>query len=464
MARGRVSSPGTSPGVVELLDGFGTGRVSPVAVVDGLLDGLASEGAVLNAVLTMADGEARAAAREAERRWQDGSPRRLEGVPYVAKDVISTAGTRTTFGGVIWDDHVPDRDAWVIDRLRAEGAILLAKTNTNELACGDVSNPHYGPVKNPWDHSRMAGGSSSGSASAVAAGLAPFSLGTDSAGSIRIPAAYCGLAGLKPTNGLFPLDGISTVSSRMDCVGPIARTVGDLAEVMGAIAGVGPPERPVDLDGIRLATLEPWSLEWAEPGVAAVYRSALDVLSSRGAEIENVELRSGDEAWAGAWVVLHGDMPKLWDTVPDRGGFATNLERMDPRLTVRLLTSLMLGATDYALADIAYRQTTTELGAILDGRVAIVTPTAPTVALPLRAASVSIEGRTRSRFRSNSQLSILANVAGLPALTVPCGFDAQGLPIGLQFIGHAGGDSALLALGMAFEAATDLHVPGAASA
>jgi Asp-tRNA(Asn)/Glu-tRNA(Gln) amidotransferase A subunit family amidase len=242
----------------------------------------------------------------------------------------------------------------------------------------------------------------------------------------------------------------------MDCVGALAREIRDVGEVMAVLTDGRRPSRPADLSGVRLATVEPWSLEWSEPDVAKAYRVALQTLRGLGARIENVALPSGDVAWGGAWVILHGDMPKLWESVPDRGGLAVTLPRMDPRLTVRVLTSFMLGATDYALADLAYRRVTAELEGILQRCDAIVTPTAPTVALPLKAASVSIAGRVRSRFRSNSQLSILANVAGLPAATVPSGVDDHGLPIGLQLIGRANRDSDLLELALAFEAAAPL--------
>jgi aspartyl-tRNA(Asn)/glutamyl-tRNA(Gln) amidotransferase subunit A len=444
-------------GVAGLLDAYRAGG-SPVEVVDRLQRRIRNDR--FNAFLAVPWDRALEEARASERRWHDGSQRQLEGVPFVAKDVIATNGVETTLGGALWRGHVPDRDAWVIARLRDAGAILTAKTNTNELACGDVSNPHFGPVPNPWDESRMAGGSSSGSAAAVAARSAPLALGTDSAGSVRIPAAFCNLTGLKPTHGLLSMEGISAVSPRLDCVGPIARSAVDVAIVMSVLAEtsrpvVGDASRP--LAGTRLGAPTKWSLEDCEDDVRRTHSNAIVELEALGAEVVEIDIPHVESAQPASWIFLHGDMPALWSGTPDRGPLVPNLARMDPKISVRLLTSLLIGGTDYALAELATRRVRDGLDDVFKTFTALVLPTSPTSALPLRAQATTIEGQVKSRFALSSRLTALANVAGLPAISVPCGFDSQGLPIGMQLIAAARDEATLLRIAIAYQAATSHH-------
>jgi aspartyl-tRNA(Asn)/glutamyl-tRNA(Gln) amidotransferase subunit A len=451
-------------GITELLGQYRAKVLSPVDAVQSVIDDIARVNPDLNAVLRVSAATASQAAEESTARWKSGDPRPLEGVPFLVKDVICTAGIETSFGGVVWRGFVPERDAWIVSRLRNAGAIPVGKTNTNELACGDVSNPHYGPVRNPWNPARSPGGSSSGSAAAVAAGLAPFSLGSDSAGSVRTPAAFCGVTGFKPTNGLIPLDGSSVVSESMDCLGPIARSVGDVAAVMKVLADLPSPvdiSRPQPLAGVRLALIEPWSLREVPRGCEVRYRDGVADLRRLGAQVDVVDLKHGDDAWAAGWVMLHADMPQLWKSLPDRGPLLANIDRLDPKLAYRLLTALMLSATDYALARQLREMATGEVHSLLESSDAIVTLTSPSVA-PLAGGTHLTENTRRAATASRqrmlaSRLPIIANVVGLPAISVPCGL-SDGLPVGLQLIGRPFADGELLQLAYTFQEATGHHL------
>ena len=230
-------SPGgelTSLSVAALLKGYGTGAFDPVDAVDACLARIDEIDGAVGAIVTRNDASARVQAARSAQRWRDGTARALEGVPIGVKDIIDTAGLCTAAGSPLFAGRVPSADATVVARLRDAGAVILAKTTTPEFAFGDEAGDG---VRNPSAPGRWAGGSSSGSAAGLAAGLFPIALGTDTGGSIRVPASYCGVSGLKPTFGRVPRDGVFGVSWTLDHVGPMARTVADLGLVLGVIAG-----------------------------------------------------------------------------------------------------------------------------------------------------------------------------------------------------------------------------------
>jgi aspartyl-tRNA(Asn)/glutamyl-tRNA(Gln) amidotransferase subunit A len=236
--------PVTSPGAEladltasELLALYAAGSASPVDATQSCIDRIAAVDGPLNAVLLLLADSALEQARDSERRWRSGDARPLEGIPYGLKDIVATAGVTTTGGSALYRDSVPSEDAALAGRLSAAGGILLAKLHTFEFACGGADNRTFGPCRNPWDLARTTGGSSSGSGAAVAAREMPLAIGTDTGGSIRIPAAYCGITGLKPTYGRVPRHGVMGLSWTMDHAGPMTRSAEDAARMLAIIAG-----------------------------------------------------------------------------------------------------------------------------------------------------------------------------------------------------------------------------------
>src|SRR5579883_1841486 len=280
-------------------------ELSPVELARAHLDRIQELNPELNAYLTVTPESALQQARRAEREVAAGQSRGpLHGVPFALKDIYQTRGVRTTAGSRLFERWVPDEDATTYARLREAGGVLLGKLNTHELAFGVTNNnPHFGPARNPWDPSRIPGGSSGGSGVAVVAGMAPYALGTDTGGSIRIPASLCGCVGLKPTYGRVSTAGIVPLSWSLDHAGPLTRTVEDAAVVLQAIAGIDPrdpatapvpvPNYPAELRasiaGMRLGVVRGGFCEALDPDVAAAFEAALDVFRGLGVAVEDVE-------------------------------------------------------------------------------------------------------------------------------------------------------------------------------
>ena len=260
----------TQLSATELLEGYGQATFDPTDVVEACFAQIDQTDDTLHAVVARCDDSARAAARHAAKQWQSGVPRSLEGVPLGVKDIIETAGVRTAAGSPLFADHVPEKDATVVERLQSAGAIMVAKTTTPEFAFGDDARP--GAV-NPWDPERWTGGSSSGSAVALASHQMPIGLGTDTGGSVRVPSSYCGVCGLKPTFGLVPRDGVFPVSWTLDHVGPMARSVEDLARMLAVMAGASQSdpytaEAPIPDYVAELNSFEAWPEGWRPRGMA----------------------------------------------------------------------------------------------------------------------------------------------------------------------------------------------------
>ncbi|MDA8219666.1 MAG: amidase, partial [Dehalococcoidales bacterium] len=282
------------------------GEASPVDVVESALSQIERVDGKVNAFITVMADSARAAAREAEQEIARGDYRGpLHGIPIALKDLFYTKDVRTTAGSKILRDFVPDEDATVVTRLREAGAITIGKTNMHEWAFGPTNtNPHYGDVHNPWDLSRVSGGSSGGSAAAVAASMASAALGSDTGGSIRIPGALCGVVGLKPTYGRVSRYGAVPCAWSLDHVGPLCRTAEDAAIALGAIAGRDPKdpacsdrpvpdyqlETPRGIAGLRIAILKEYVADPTDPEVAAAFQAAVAALQRLGAAVEEVSL------------------------------------------------------------------------------------------------------------------------------------------------------------------------------
>jgi aspartyl-tRNA(Asn)/glutamyl-tRNA(Gln) amidotransferase subunit A len=428
----------------------------------------------LNAYITVTAREALEAARQCDAelaRGQDRGP--LHGIPLAVKDLYDTAGIRTTSGSKIQADRVPEEDAASIARLRGAGAIIVGKTNLNEFACGvTTTNAHYGDTYNPWDLGRTPGGSSGGSGAALAAGLCTIATGTDTGGSIRIPAAFCGIVGLKPTYGRISVRGIMPLSWEQDHPGPMARTVFDAALMLEAMAGwdaADPvsarqpvPRYTAELDG----NIKGWRigvdrqlLQRSPMGqgiiteVRRAIEAALDVLAGLGAEVVEVrlpDLEEGLQAGLGIWgaeaLAVHAE------------GLRAQPDAYDPLVRTRLEKGFAITGLEYARAQRKRREIMRDLETLFEQVRLIVTPTCATGAPPHGAKSVVIEGQEIDVLAGATRFSRAFNLTGSPAMSVPCGFTADGLPIGLQLVGGMFDEVALLKAGHAYEQATEWHL------
>lgn len=443
--------------------------VSPVEVTRAVLDQTAAVDDRLNAFLTVTGDEALAAARRAERAIRARRYRGpLHGVPVSVKDLIQTAGIRTTCGSRILADWVPDTDATLIRRFREAGAILIGKTHLHEFAYGPTNlNPHYGPARNPWDPERMTGGSSGGSGVAVATGCSYASIGTDSGGSVRIPAAFCGVVGLKPTYGRISRAGIFPLSWSKDHAGPITRTVADAALALQAIAGFDPADPgssrqavpnfsrglTAGVKGLRLGV--PRELFWEDvaPEVAAAVRKAVAVLVGLGASVREVRWPMAVEAKALSFLIMGAESYSVHER-----WLKERPEDYGPDVRQRLAQGATILAADYLLAQRLRRRLIQSLDAILETCDVLLTPTVPVAALRLEETTLKWPGQTESVTAALPRLTRAFNLTGTPALSLPCGFTAGGLPIGLQIAGRAYDEATVLRVGHAYEQAARFRV------
>jgi aspartyl-tRNA(Asn)/glutamyl-tRNA(Gln) amidotransferase subunit A len=429
--------------LADLAERLRAGELSPRDAVQSSLDRIERLDPHLNAFISVRAEEALAEAESAP----EGP---LRGVPVAVKDVIDVAGARTTAASKLLVDNVARTDAVVVERLRRAGAIVVGKLNTHEFAFGaSTTSPTFGPAHNPWALDRICGGSSGGSGAAAAADLVAGTLGTDTAGSIRIPACLCGVTGLRPTIGLVPNEGVVPVSWTLDTVGPIARTAEDCALLLDAIAGTRTELRS-GLDGLRVGVVDEL-FERADPRVAATVRSAVVEVASLGAAVTPFTAPLLEEAGTINQLVM---LPEATDSHLQR--LRTRLADYGPDVRARLLAALFLPSTAYVTGRRARRWFCHELERAMEQLDLLVAPELPVVAPPISEADVEIRGkRIPYRFALipfNSPWSL----AGLPAATVPCGF-VDGLPVGLALIGRRGEDAAVLSAAHAFQRATDWH-------
>lgn len=437
------------------------GEVSSVDLAELALQQLDRWGSELGAIVTLTVERARAEAQRATAELRAGIDRGpLHGIPYGAKDLIAAAGYPTTWEAApLRDQHFPE-DATVISRLRVAGAVLVGKLATIEIAGGfgyEQPNACFtGPTRNPWNPETWAGGSSSGPAAAVAAGLVPFALGTETWGSIIVPASYCGATGLRPTYGRVSRAGVMSLSWTLDKVGSLAASADDCALVLAAIAGPDPRD-PATIQEIwdegtartapfRLAVLEN-GMEFAQPAVIANFRLALDVL----AEFATLEpFRLPERPYSEvARVILAAEAASAFEDVLASEGPSELTARED---RTGGYVGLTITAAEYLRAQQIRRLLRQELEQLLAPFDALVAPATLVVASPLALHFDEYAGPARRYL-----LNAAANLAGWPAISVPNGFGERGLPTGLQFVGRAGSEATLLTLARAYQARTDWH-------
>ncbi len=453
----------TLPNLWEAAQLIRSRRLSPVELTQACLDRIAHANSRLNAFITVTGDAALAAARAAETQIQRGFWRGpLHGIPLGLKDLIDTAGVPTTAGSALFKNRIPAEDAEVVRRLRAAGAVLLGKLNLHEFAYGGSSVVSYfGPVRNPWDPAHIAGGSSGGSAAAVAAGLCLGALGTDTAGSIRLPAACCGVVGFKPTYGLVSTRGVIPLSWLNDHIGPLARTVRDAACILQGIAGYDPADLasrhwPVpdyaaalapDPKSLRLAIPRDFFFSDLDPEVAACVEDALKFLSAitAGAREASIPVHADRTVAAAEAYAYHeqfaSDSPGLYQ----------------PETLNRIRAGAQTTAAEYIRKRRELEQLRRQIAGAFQDFDLLLTPTTP-VPPPSFAELEAQPAELRSRELLLLRNTRPFNALGLPAISVPCGFTRAGLPVGLQICGPPGGDALVLQLASAYEQATEWHV------
>jgi len=432
-------------------------RVSPAELTDACLARIEAVEPRLNAFVTVTADIARAQAREAGDEIAAGRYRGpLHGIPVAVKDLFATKGVRTTAGSRILADWIPDEDATVVRHLREAGAVLLGKLGMHEFAYGVSSvNPHFGDVHNPWDTTKIPGGSSGGSAVAVAAGEAYVTLGSDTGGSIRIPASLCGCVGLKPTFGRASLFGAVPLAWSLDHPGPLARTVRDVAVATAAVAGFDPrdpisADRPVPdfLAGIDVGpqTLRigvPTDHVWDEcdPAIAKAVRAAIDALARAGAEVIEIRWPRAAEYAKASSAVLGVEARAYHE-----GTFPGRSADYGPLIRSRLASQGDGDALTYARS--MKRLLESRAGAAdrdLDGVDVLAMPTVPS-----RAWTIE-EAKDLPRPSEWTRITRIFDLTGQPAISVPCGIDPDGIPIGLQFAARMWDEAAVLRAARAYE-------------
>jgi len=426
------------------------GGMTSAQITEECLQRIETDNPRLNAfILVMAD-EARRQAREADRELAAGHDRGpLHGVPISIKDLCDVRGTATTAASRVRDGHVAERDAVAIAHLRQAGAVFVGKTNLHEFAFGTTNEDSaFGPARNPHDPTRSPGGSSGGSGASVAAGMALATLGTCTGGSIRIPAAACGIVGLKPSFGEVSTDGIVPLSRTFDHAGPLALTVADASLVYHALLGdaAATPPAPMPVHGLRLAVPRPYFCDVLDEEVRARFEEALDRLRAAGVRIDEISLHhAGDIAAVYLLIVL-----------ADAAAYhAATLDAMPERYTAPVRLRLEMGryvlAEDYVRALAGREVLRREVDAALAQHDALVLPTLPIPAPTIGATTVKVGSTTEPVRNLMLRLTQLFNVTGHPAISMPIGSTSSGLPCGIQLVGGRGQTDVLLRVAMACE-------------
>ena len=444
------------------------GEVSSAELLQAVLERLAETEPHVHAYVGVMEDSARAESENADRELRDGKRRSaLHGIPVAVKDLLYTRGFPTSAGSKVLEGFVPDHDAAVVERLRRAGAVLIGKTVTHEFAYGqDVP-----PTRNSWDHSCYPGGSSAGSGVSVAVGSAFGSIGTDTGGSIRVPASVNGIVGLKPTAGRVSRRGVVPMSATLDTAGPLARTVEDCALILGVVAGhengdsttiaepvpdytAGLSER---LEGVRVGVeREHFFYEGVRNDVRAAAEAAIAELKSLGAELVEVPRIEYIE-----YVAAVGMTTLVADTSEWHRSF---LRERGDRYVQATRIMLELGELVPATAYVRAQRVRSLIRdgvrrAFDDHRLdALVTPTIPMPTMPVEMLSVDLTGSGETALAGFLHHTFLANVVGIPALTVPCGFSVESLPIGVQFYGRPFDEATLFRIAHAYESATDWHL------
>jgi len=441
-------------------------EISPVEVIQAFLERIEAHDPKINAFITVLPKQALTSARRAEREILKGryiGP--LHGIPFAVKDLFFTKGVRTTCGSKILADFIPSYDASTVEKLYSAGAILLGKLNMHEFAFGPTTvNPHYGPVHNPWDRQRISGGSSGGSAAALASSFALLTLGTDTGGSIRIPSALCGVPGLKPTFGRISRFGVYPLCWSLDHPGPMAKSVKDLALAMNILAGYDPRDPatsqvPVpnytrylsgNLAGLRLGVPTSYYFDRMDQEVRVNVKKAIEVFKQLGAKVQSISIPHLEEAAIAVSIILFAEAAaslQKWHLTRSRD--------LGDDVRVRLNQGAVIPATLYLKAQRIRRRIQEHFWAAFRKVDALITPQLPITAPHIAQGSVSFGKVTEAVPSALTRYTRIYNLVGIPCLSICCGFSSSGMPIGLQIASKPFCEGTVLKVAHAYE----IHTP-----
>ncbi|MSQ14776.1 MAG: amidase [Dehalococcoidia bacterium] len=454
--------------IAEAAERIQSGVLSPVELTEAYLEQIEQLDSHLNAYITVTAPEARAQAEQAHQEIREGrylGP--LHGIPIALKDLVATRGGRTTAGSKVMAQWTPAEDAAVVTRLREAGAVILGKTGMHEFAYGPTGiNPHYGTPLNPWDDKRMPGGSSSGSGVAAAAGLCAGAIGSDTGGSIRIPASLCGIVGLKPTYGRVSRRGAIPLSWSLDHVGPMVRRVEDAALMLNAIAGYDPTDPGSanitvpdfragirdSVRGLRIGIPRNDFFQRLDHEVADIMEEAIRVMSRLGAVVREIDLPLVRDAAFISAVVQSCEaatyhLPLLrehWDEYSES-------------IRNRLLPGLAVTGVMYLNGQRARALLTARVGRAMEDVDILLIPTVPVAAPTLDEETITIAGHSETVVAALTRLNRPFNVTGLPSISLPCGSTKSGLPVGMQLAGRSWEEATVLRAAYAYEVATEWY-------
>ena len=439
--------------ILEMADALRARKVSSLELTNQALDRIARENPRINAFITVTADAARARASAMDAELSHGIDRGpMHGIPIAHKDLVYTKGVRTTGGSKIFENFVPDHDADIAINLDNAGSVMVGKTNLHEFAYGITStNPHFGAVRNPWDTDRIPGGSSGGSAAAVAAGVLAMATGTDTGGSIRIPASFCGVTGLKPTFGLISKRGVMPLGWTMDHMGPITKTVRDAAVSFHAMAGLKTgyvPLSHVDIRGLRIGLPMNYYFDKLDLEVAEATRKAIQTAAALGARIIDIKVPDIDALNVVGRVLLLAEATSVHQPHLNRRS------DIGPDVLTLLDQGRLIRACDYVDAQRLRRMYLQEFSKLWSQVDCIFTPTTPTPAPKIGQTTMKIGSTDEDVRLATTRLMRAINVLGIPALSIPSGFTKSDLPMGLQILGAPRAEDTLLRVGAAIEDAT----------
>jgi aspartyl-tRNA(Asn)/glutamyl-tRNA(Gln) amidotransferase subunit A len=434
--------------IAEAAQALRSRQISSVELTRQCLDQIGKLNPRLNAFITITGDSALARAEELDRELAQGIDRGpLHGVPIAHKDLMWTKGLRTTSGSKIFSDFVPDRDAPVVAKLADAGAVMVGKTGLHELAYGITSdNPHFGTIRNPRNPEYSPGGSSGGSGVAVATGMAFVATGTDTGGSIRVPASFCGVAGLKPTYGLIDRSGVQPLGLSLDHVGPLARTVGDVRIALDAMSG--PAQRkpaPASIREIRVGLPENFYFQSVAPEVKAAVHNAAQRAEQHGIRVIPVRVPDIEALNTAGLVILLSEAAAVHQT---------NLHRradFGPDVLALLDQGSLIPAADYINAQRQRKLLVDQFHALFRSIDCLFTPATPITAPRIGQTEITLDGVQHDTRILTTRFARGINVLGFPALSIPCGSASDGLPIGLQIVARPLDENLLLAVGEALE-------------
>lgn len=471
--------------LTEVIDKLSSGEITSVQITQAYLDAIDAQDETINSYITVLQDDALAQAQAADDARTNGNTdgKPLLGVPLGIKDVISTKGVQTTCGSKILAGYKPIFDATAVRRLKDAGMVMLGKLNNDEFAMGSSNeNSAYGLVRNPWATERVPGGSSGGSAAAVAAGLCAGALGTDTGGSVRLPGSFCGVTALKPTYGRISRYGLIAYGSSLDCIGPMGRSVEDVARLLQVMAGHDPLDSTTmqvdvpdylsaiqqDVTGMRIGVPEEYFVEGMNPEVETAVRDAIAQMEALGAELVTVSLPNTKYSLAVYYLIATSeassnlarydgirfgpkeDKGEMWDTYrATRGMFGPEVKRR-----IMLGTyALSAGYYDayYGKAQAVRTLIKQDFEKAFEQADVLMTPVSPNVAFKIGSVADPLEMYLADLF------TVSANLAGIPGLSVPCGFSSDGLPIGVQILGAQYDEARVLQAGHAYQQATEWH-------